>query len=210
MRGNPTPADYCRVVEAEGRSQPTYAPGVSNDVCEFHTKCWPQQHWFVNRFVGQHNAPSALKCENAGMSDDAETIGRRIRELRQRLKLTQMDFAVSINVVRSHLTNAELGRGFLGLDKMILMAREYGVSLDWLTGLDIKPVSDARDAEMLRAFRAMTDEAKNGLLAVMRPAAPPKKEPPPPRPFVDEGRRHKTNADGCLNVVPIRRKKPAA
>lgn len=143
------------------------------------------------------------------MTDDAAVIGPRIKELRRRLGMTQVDFAVSINVTRSHLTNAELGKALLGLDKMIAMAREHGVSLDWLTGLTDRPAADLRGAELLRAFREMTDDAKAGLLSVVRSMTAPQERPPPDRPFSTGGSQEGADSN-CANVVPIQRRKPAA
>lgn len=149
------------------------------------------------------------------MTDDATVMGPRIKELRTRLGMTQVDFAVSVGVTRSHLTNAENGQATLALDKMIAMAREHGVSLDWLTGLTDRPAADLRGAELLRAFRGMTDDAKAGLLSVVRSmapqqdapaptreAAPRKRGRAPPRPIVG-GSKPRGAADDCDNVVPI-------
>jgi len=146
------------------------------------------------------------------MSDDVAVIGARIRDLRRRLGMTQVDFAVSIGVARSHLTNAELGKAALGLDKMIAMAREYGASLDWLTGLVDRPTTELQGAELLKAWRAMSDEARAGLAAVVKSMAAAQsgqEKHPPERPFVGGGSQKDPISDST-NVVPISRRAPAA
>ncbi len=59
-------------------------------------------------------------------------IGRRLRELRKAKKLSQETMAQLLHVSVNHYGYVERGERSLSLDKLILLAEMYQVSLDYL------------------------------------------------------------------------------
>ena len=63
-------------------------------------------------------------------------IDYRIRMLRLMLKMTQKDFAESIDINQSMLSRYESGQTQPTADVLISISRKYGVSVDWLCDID--------------------------------------------------------------------------
>lgn len=61
-----------------------------------------------------------------------ETIGKRIRSVRQRENLTQEEFAKKICVCRPHVTNIEKGKDNPSKAVIRLISILFDVSEDWL------------------------------------------------------------------------------
>ena len=59
-------------------------------------------------------------------------LGRRIREERQKLNLTQEKLAEAINVSTAYIGQIERGRRCPTLDTLICIANTLGVSIDYL------------------------------------------------------------------------------
>ena len=66
---------------------------------------------------------------------DSNIISIRIKELRTSLKLTQKDFASSLNISTVSVSSYETGAKNPSLEIVISIAQKYNVSLDWLCGL---------------------------------------------------------------------------
>ncbi len=62
---------------------------------------------------------------------DWVTVGRRIRELRG-FDITQADFAATIGVSQSFLSQAERGQTEIGAGILLRISREFGKSIEWL------------------------------------------------------------------------------
>lgn len=146
--------------------------------------------------------------------DDFKTIGARIRRVRVERKMTQVDLASAIGVSRSHLTNAERGKGGLALDKLSALAKETGTSVAWLIGED---ASADQARTLLTIFEALGRQDRDtliriaqGLLREENPKPPPTKptkqeKPKRPRPFVVGGRVKENRVEECpTKVVPLR------
>ena len=63
-----------------------------------------------------------------------ETIGTRIRELREKKRLTQPELAEKINIKRPSITAYESGNQLPPVDTLMKIADFFNVSLDFLTG----------------------------------------------------------------------------
>ena len=59
--------------------------------------------------------------------------GPRVRELRERLGLRQLDFAPRCGLSPAALSNVELGRKGVSAARVLVIARELGVSFDDIT-----------------------------------------------------------------------------
>ena len=67
--------------------------------------------------------------------------GERIREARQRKRLTQEDLAARVQIEgvimeRDSLSRAEIGTRFIPDYELPIFARVLGVSVNWLLGID--------------------------------------------------------------------------
>ncbi|OHX39639.1 MULTISPECIES: helix-turn-helix domain-containing protein [Cytobacillus] len=60
------------------------------------------------------------------------TVGERIKDIRVNQKLTQADFAKSIGIKQSSLSEIEQGRTKPSIDTVIATSKQYGVSTDWI------------------------------------------------------------------------------
>jgi len=78
-------------------------------------------------------APSSKKPKQSDIID-WKAVGERIRELRG-FHMTQLDFAHSIDVSQSYLSNMERGRVEVGAAILLRISRQSGRSIEWfLTG----------------------------------------------------------------------------
>ena len=59
---------------------------------------------------------------------------QRLRDLREDRDLTQADIAKVLNIAQSDYSKYELGKHMMGIDKYIILANFYNISLDYLTG----------------------------------------------------------------------------
>lgn len=62
----------------------------------------------------------------------------RIRELREEHDMTKIDLAKILGVNKSTITRYETGEVSPTIDVLIKMREYFGVTIDWLTGVDTK------------------------------------------------------------------------
>lgn len=60
------------------------------------------------------------------------SLGERIRQVRQQYRLSQQDFAKSLEVSQSFLSDVERDLKMPGGDFLLSLKRSFGVSIDWL------------------------------------------------------------------------------
>ena len=63
---------------------------------------------------------------------DKITLGLKIRELREKKNLTQVEFAEMIDITDKALSKIEVGRCYPHLNTLMAMSEELGVTLDFL------------------------------------------------------------------------------
>ena len=62
-----------------------------------------------------------------------KSIGKRIREYRENLKLSQTEFGLKLgNFKQSDITNAETGRVDIGIDLLIALHNTFNIDINWL------------------------------------------------------------------------------
>lgn len=91
---------------------------------------------------------------------DYTFLGRRIREERLRLNLTQEHLAEDINISTAYLGQIERGERHITLDKLIPLAERLGVSVDFLLSDYIHPNDDASLALIRQFLDGRTDTEK--------------------------------------------------
>ena len=60
---------------------------------------------------------------------------QRIRDLREDKDLTQKEVSEILGITQSDYSKYELGKHMMGIDKYIILAEYYNVTLDYITGL---------------------------------------------------------------------------
>lgn len=91
---------------------------------------------------------------------DYTFLGKRIREERLRLNLTQEHLAEDINISTAYLGQIERGERHITLDKLIPLAERLGVSVDFLLSDYIHPNDDASLALIRQFLDGRTDTEK--------------------------------------------------
>lgn len=62
--------------------------------------------------------------------------GMKVRELRTGLGMSQADFGATFGVGAQTVSHWEAGRRMPDLERLVDMATGYGVTMDWLMGLE--------------------------------------------------------------------------
>lgn len=99
---------------------------------------------------------------------DYKRLGKRIREERLKLKLTQAQLAESIDISDTYMGAIERGERSLTLDTLVRLVNRLGVTIDYMLA---DSVSD-NDPNILEQFRQITDcqplERKQMAINVLR------------------------------------------
>ncbi len=59
----------------------------------------------------------------------------RLKDIREDYDLTQTDIATLLETTREQVSKWETGTQMMGVDKYIILAKHYNVSVDYLLGL---------------------------------------------------------------------------
>ena len=73
---------------------------------------------------------------------DYKYLGKRIKEERLKLKLTQFQLAEEVDISDSYLSYIERGEKSLSLETLISIANRLGVSVDYLLQESVSPNND--------------------------------------------------------------------
>lgn len=85
-------------------------------------------------------------------------LGRRIREERQKLHLTQEQLAEKLNVSTTYIGFIERGERSITLGKLTLLANILGVSVDYLLSDTITPSPSSNEKLWLELLSSATEE----------------------------------------------------
>jgi transcriptional regulator with XRE-family HTH domain len=83
---------------------------------------------------------------------DYASIGRRIKYYRTRMNLSQEEFASRIPVSRTYLSYLETGSRQVGLESLVHIANELGVSIEVLLEDSLEETSDLCDSHLLKVL----------------------------------------------------------
>lgn len=95
-------------------------------------------------------------------------LGKRIREERLRLNLTQERLAEDINISTAYLGQVERGERHITLDKLIPLAGRLGVSVDFLLSDYIQPTDDTFFALLHQLFDNRTEKEKTAAVNMIK------------------------------------------
>lgn len=84
---------------------------------------------------------------------DYKKLGKRIREERQRLNLTQAQLAEDIDISDTYMGAIERGERSLTLDTLVRLVSRFGVTVDYLLS---DSVSDT-DSNIIEQFKQIID-----------------------------------------------------
>lgn len=87
-------------------------------------------------------------------------LGKRIREERLRLNLTQEKLAEDINISTAYLGQVERGERHITLDKLIPLSERLGVSVDFLLSDYVHPNNDVSLALLRQLLDGRTTNEK--------------------------------------------------
>ena len=64
---------------------------------------------------------------------------QRLRDVREDRNLSQKDIAKLLNTTQQQICRYETGQQMMGIDRYIILAKYYNISLDYLAGLVDSP-----------------------------------------------------------------------
>ncbi len=100
------------------------------------------------------------------MAGKEMTLGQRIRQRREDLRLTQQQLAQALGVTPQHLSVVELDKRSVSIEMAAKLAQELGVSIDYLvTGKEVA-VADVIPA--IKADATLELEVKNALVTLVK------------------------------------------
>ena len=93
---------------------------------------------------------------------DKEQIGGRVKEVRERLGLSQRNFADLIGFHKNQVGNVELGKSIPSEEFLISIAKKFNISISWLkTGEgEMKITGDPVDARLIEWLRKNPEIAR--------------------------------------------------
>ncbi len=98
----------------------------------------------------------------------------RLKELREAKKESQQKLAFLLNVSQTMVSRYELGQAYPDYDTLIVLAKHYNVSIDYLIGYTDNKLpyskSDLSDSEqsLLSLFKQLNDTQKEKVIAYMQ------------------------------------------
>ena len=108
----------------------------------------------------------------------AMAIADRLRKLRKSRELGQADVAAEMGVAIPTVSEWESGKKKPSRDRVMKLARFYGVSADWLLEdagqLLGERITDPSEKQLLDAFRDAPDALRQAALTVLRAMEPAK------------------------------------
>lgn len=99
---------------------------------------------------------------------DYSLLGKRIREERLRLNLTQEKLAEDVNISTAYLGQIERGERSVTLEKLIPLANRLGVTIDFLLNDYVIPNSDANLNLLTQLLQDKTDTEKEMAVNVVK------------------------------------------
>jgi transcriptional regulator with XRE-family HTH domain len=100
---------------------------------------------------------------------DYNLLGKRIRQERHKLNLTQEKIAESIDISDSYIGQIERGERSVTLDTLVRLANKLGVTIDYLLQDSIGTVSDAQSInQMVQILQNRSPKEKQMALDVIK------------------------------------------
>ena len=98
---------------------------------------------------------------------DFGKIGRKIREVRNTKRLTQLDLAEEVGVNTSHISNIENNRVKISLTLLVNISNALDVSVDFLLSDEYKEPNSALDHSLFAELQKCPPDMKERLLKII-------------------------------------------
>lgn len=98
---------------------------------------------------------------------DYRMLGKRIREERLRLNLTQERLSEDVEISTAYLGQIERGERSLTLDKLVKLANRLGVTVDYLLSDSVSISPDNQTDRILQLLQDKTAEEKEMAFQVL-------------------------------------------
>ena len=95
-------------------------------------------------------------------------LGRRIREERQKLNLTQEKLSEAINVSTTYVGQIERGERCPTLDTLIKISNSLSVSIDYLLHESVTPTSSTMSNLWLQLTKDLSDDEQEMIIELVR------------------------------------------
>ena len=99
------------------------------------------------------------------LSGETVSLGQRVKESREKLKITQQELAQALGVTPQHISAIEQDKRALSLALLPKLANELGVSIDYLVSGNETGISDIIPA--IKADKTLPLVAKKTLIALV-------------------------------------------
>ncbi len=86
--------------------------------------------------------------------------GNKLKILIEENNITQKNLAAKLNIAPSTISSYVQNMREPDFDTLKKIAVYFDVSLDYLLGMPLKSTDESNESELLRIFRAMTDEQR--------------------------------------------------
>ena len=93
------------------------------------------------------------------------TLGKRVRERRQILRVTQERLSEALGVTPQHISLIEQDKGTPSITLLSKLAEELGVSIDYLVTGKASVITET--IPVIKADKRLTLKAKNALIALV-------------------------------------------
>ncbi len=95
-------------------------------------------------------------------------LGKRLREERIRCGMTQEQTAESINVSTTYVGLIEHGERSVTLEKLILLAQCFHVTVDYLLQDSLPLTPSLQDKQLLSLWSSASEQERNLILSIMQ------------------------------------------
>jgi transcriptional regulator with XRE-family HTH domain len=105
------------------------------------------------------------------MLDNFPSVGERIKSIRKQHKLTQIEFAQSLEISQGTLSEIESGKAKPSFDVLVVLSDKYLVDMNWLIlnrKADLYIGLQNGEFSLLENYRNLEDNAKEELLDYSR------------------------------------------
>jgi len=99
------------------------------------------------------------------------SLGERIKQRRQALKITQQELAQSLGMTPQHISAIEQDKGAPSIALLLKLAEELGVSIDYLVSGKEGVITDIIPA--IKANKRLNLKAKRALIALVEELSEP-------------------------------------
>lgn len=99
---------------------------------------------------------------------DRIALGKRLREERLHCGLTQEQVAEYINVSTTYIGLVERGERSVTLEKLILLAECFHVTIDYLLQESLPPTSAIQDQQLHSLWKSANEAERNMILSIIK------------------------------------------